>query len=146
MVWFVIAMGLFCRDSYRQIFRWLRRFGTSETPGRSTLCVARQSVGVAPLRQLAEEVIQLQARPDTPHAFYAGMRLMAIDGFVLDLPDTPENERAFGRPGGGRSPGATHAGFTSTSPGPRAVAALFKFKTSANLADRAVVKVANERE
>jgi len=51
-------------------------------------------------------VIQLQAEPETPHAFYAGMRLMAIDGFVLDLPDTPENERAFGRPGGGRSPGA----------------------------------------
>jgi hypothetical protein len=51
-------------------------------------------------------VIQLQARPDTPHAFYSDMRLMAIDGFVLDVPDTPENERAFGRPGGGRSPGA----------------------------------------
>lgn len=106
MVWFVIALGLFCRDSYRQVFRWSRRFGSRGTPGRSTLCVARQSLGVAPLRRLAEEVIQLQARPDTPHAFYAGMRLMAIDGFVLDLADTPENERAFGRPGGGRSPGA----------------------------------------
>jgi len=31
---------------------------------------------------------------------------MAIDGFVLDLPDTEENERAFGRPGSGRAPGA----------------------------------------
>ena len=31
---------------------------------------------------------------------------MAIDGFVLDLPDTPENERVFGRPGSGRAPGA----------------------------------------
>jgi hypothetical protein len=106
MVWFVIALGLFCRDSYRQVFRWLRKFGIRGTPGRSTFCVARQSVGVAPLRRLAEDVIQLQARPDTPHAFYAGMRLMAIDGFVVDVPDTPENERAFGRPGGGRSPGA----------------------------------------
>ncbi len=106
MVWFVIALGLFCRDSYRQVFRWLRRFGSRGTPGRSTFCVARQSLGVAPLHRLAEEVIQLQARPETPHAFYAGMRLMAIDGFVLDVPDTPENERAFGRPGGGRSPGA----------------------------------------
>lgn len=106
MVWFVIGVGLFCRDSYRQVFRWLRRFGISGTPGRSTFCVARQSLGVAPLRRLAEEVIRLQARPDTPHAFYAGMRLMAIDGFVVDVPDTPGNERAFGRPGGGRSPGA----------------------------------------
>ena len=31
---------------------------------------------------------------------------MAIDGFVLDLPDTEKNERAFGRPGSGRAPGA----------------------------------------
>lgn len=106
MIWFVIALGLFCRDSYRQVFRWLRRFSLTGTPGRSTFCVARQSLGVAPMRRLAADVIQLQARPDTPHAFYAGMRLMAVDGFVVDVPDTPENERAFGRPGGGRSPGA----------------------------------------
>lgn len=106
MVWYVIALGLCCRDSYRQVFRWSRRFDIKGTPGRSTLCVARQSLGVAPLRRLAEDVIQLQARPDTPHTFYAGLRLMALDGFVLDVPDTPENERVFGRPGGGRSPGA----------------------------------------
>jgi hypothetical protein len=34
------------------------------------------------------------------------MRLMALDGFVLDLPDTGENDRAFGRPGSGRGKGA----------------------------------------
>jgi hypothetical protein len=61
---------------------------------------------VAPLRLLAEQVIQLQARPDTPQAFYGGMRLMGVDSFVVDVPDTPANERAFGRPGSGRSPGA----------------------------------------
>jgi hypothetical protein len=33
------------------------------------------------------------------------MRLMGIDGFVLDLPDTPDNARIFGRPGNGRAPG-----------------------------------------
>jgi hypothetical protein len=106
VVWFIIALALFCRDSYRQVFRWLHRFRSKGTPGRSTLCEARKSVGVAPLRYLAEEVIQLQGQPDMPHAFYAGMRLMAMDGFVADVADTPENERAFGRPGSGRSPGA----------------------------------------
>ncbi len=106
MVWFVIALGLFCRDSYRQIFRWLRRFSNLGTPGRSTFCEARQSVGIAPLRHLAADVIQLLGKLDTPYAFYAGMLLVAMDGFVVDVPDTPENERAFGRPGGGRSPGA----------------------------------------
>lgn len=106
MVWFVIALGLFCRDSYRQVFRWLRRFQPGGTPGRSTLCEARKSVGVAPLRRLADEVIELQGQPDTPHAFYDGMRLMAVDSFVVDVPDTPDNVRAFGKPGGGRAPGA----------------------------------------
>jgi hypothetical protein len=106
VVWFVIALGLYSRDSYRQIFRWLRKFRKKQTPGRSTLCVARHSIGVAPLRRLAHGVIELQGTEGTPHAFYDGMRLMGVDGFVVDLPDTPSNQKAFGRPGGGRSPGA----------------------------------------
>jgi hypothetical protein len=106
MVWFVIALGLFGRDSYRQIFRWLHRFRPKIIPGRSTLCEARKSVGIAPLRRLANDVIQLQGQPDMPYAFYRGMRLMAVDGFVLDVADTPENDRVFSRPGSGRSPGA----------------------------------------
>jgi hypothetical protein len=106
VVWFVIALGLFCPDSYRQVFRWLHRFKKGMTPGRSTLCEARQSVGVAPLRMLADEVIELAGRPETPHVFYAGMRLMAMDSFVVNVFDSPANVRAFGKPGGGRSPGA----------------------------------------
>jgi hypothetical protein len=106
MVWFVIALGLFCRDCYRQVFRWLQPFRKGGTPRRTTLCEARKRLGIAPLRLLAEQVIQLQGRPTTPGAFYRGMRTMALDGFVVDVPDTPANERAFGRPGSGRAPGA----------------------------------------
>ena len=106
VVWFVIVMALFCRDSYQQVFRWLHRFRKGITPGRSTLCEARQSVGVAPLRLLAEQLIELQAQPDTRQAFYGGLRLMGVDSFVVDVPDTPENVRAFGRPGSSRSPAA----------------------------------------
>lgn len=78
VVWFVIALALFCRDSYQQVFRWLQRFRPKGTPGRSTLCEARKSVGVAPLRRLAEAVIELLAQPDTPRTHYAGLRLMAL--------------------------------------------------------------------
>lgn len=106
MVWFVIALGLFCRDSYRQVFRWLGRFGKQGTPGRSTLCEARKRLGVGVMRRLSEEIVTLLGKPDTPGAFHRGMRLMAVDGFVVDLADTPENERAFGRPGSGRAKGA----------------------------------------
>src|SRR5262249_61893454 len=58
------------------------------------------------MRLLAEQVIRLQGKPTTPGASYRGMRTMALDGFVVDVPDTPANERAFGRPGSGRAPGA----------------------------------------
>jgi len=106
MVWFVIALGLFCRDSYRQVFRWLQPFRRQGTPGRSTFCEARQRLGVAPLFQLAQQVVELQATPQTPGAFYRGLRLMALDSFVVDVPDRPANARVFGRPGSHRSPAA----------------------------------------
>jgi hypothetical protein len=106
LVWFVVALGLFCRDCYRQVFRWLQPFRKGATPRRTTLCEARKRLGVAPMRLLAEQVIRLQGQPTTPGAFYRGMRTMALDGFVVDLPDTPSNERAFGRPGSSRAPAA----------------------------------------
>lgn len=106
MVWFVIALGLFCRDNYRQVFKWLQPFRRKGTPGRSTFCEARQRLGVAPLRYLIEQVVELQATPQTPGAFYHGLRLMAVDSFVLDVPDSEGNARVFGRPGSSRSPAA----------------------------------------
>ena len=106
LIWFVVALGLFCRDSYRQVFRWLQPYRRGGTPGRTTLCEARKRLGVAPMRRLADRVIRLLGRPDTPGAFYRGMRTMALDGFVIDVPDTPANDRAFGRPGSSRAPAA----------------------------------------
>lgn len=106
VVWFVVGMGLFCSDSYRQVFRWLHPLGRVKTPPRSSLCEARKRLGAAPLRRLMDKVIVLLGTPETPGCFYKKMRLMAIDGFVLDVADTPENERAFGRPQSGRSAGA----------------------------------------
>jgi hypothetical protein len=106
MIWFVVALGLFCDDCYRQIYRWLVPWKKGDVPGRSTLCEARRRVGVAPLVRLAGQVIKLLAEPDTPGAFYCGLRLMALDGFVVDIPDMPGNDAIFGRPGSGRAPGA----------------------------------------
>jgi hypothetical protein len=106
MVWFVVALGLFCRDSYRQVFKWLQPFRRHRTPQRSTLCEARQRLGVAPLFQLARQVVALLATPNTPGAYYHRWRLMAVDGFVLDIADSVANARVFGRPGSHRSPAA----------------------------------------
>jgi hypothetical protein len=106
MAFFVVGLGLFAKDSYRQVFKNLQRFRKGGTPGRNTLSEARKALGVAPLRRLAQQAVGLLGTPDTPGAFYRGMRLMALDGFVLDLPDTPANARAFGKPQSGRAEGA----------------------------------------
>ena len=106
LVWYVIALGLFCRDSYRQVFRWLQPFRRDAVPGRSTLCEARHRLGVAPLRHLALAAVRLLGKPSTPGAFYRNLRLMALDSFLVDLADTPANVRAFGRHSNGRAPAA----------------------------------------
>ena len=46
------------------------------------------------------------ATHQTIGASYRGWRLMGLDGTTLDLPDTPENARTFGRPTTGRAEGA----------------------------------------
>jgi hypothetical protein len=63
---------------------------------------ARQRLGAAPLRLLFERAAVPMARPGTPGAWAAGRRLMAIDGFVLEVADTPANEAEFGRSGSGK--------------------------------------------
>ena len=103
---FVVGLGLCCRDSYRHVSKWLQPFRPRGTPGRSTLCMARQRLGIAPVRWLAEHVARLLATPTTPGTFHRGYRLMGLDGFILDVPDTPANDRAFGRPKSGKGQGA----------------------------------------
>jgi hypothetical protein len=105
--WVVLAMGLFPELCIRQVFKHARRRHSDEwDPDRSTLCKARQRLGVAPLRYLFERTVRLLATPDTANAFYRGLRLMAIDGSVFDVPDSAANAKAFGYPKGGRGAGA----------------------------------------
>ena len=47
------------------------------------------------------------ATHQTIGASYHGFRLMGLDGTVLDLPDTPDNARTFGRPTTGRAEGVS---------------------------------------
>jgi hypothetical protein len=67
---------------------------------------ARRRLGVAPLRHLFQETARPMATHQTVGAFYWGWRPMGIDGTTLDLLDTPENARTFGRPTAGHAEGA----------------------------------------
>lgn len=107
MLWVVLAMGLLTHLPIRQVFKHARRMYYGEkTPARSSLCEARQRLGVDPVRRLHQKVVRPLATPDTPGAFYDGWRLMAIDGSVYDAPDTPANRLKFDRADGGRGEGA----------------------------------------
>jgi hypothetical protein len=100
--WVVLAMGLFTDLPIRQVFKVCRRLRPGEeTPHRSSLCLARQRLGLAPLRRLFALTVRLRATPQTPGAFYKGWRLMALDGTVYNVPDSVANAAAFGRPSGG---------------------------------------------
>jgi hypothetical protein len=107
MLWVVLAMGLLTHLPLRQVFKYARRMMLGEkTPARSSLCEGRQRLGVAPVRSVFEQVVRPLATPQTPGAFYKGFRLMAIDGTVQDVPDTPANADHFGRSSGGRGDSA----------------------------------------
>jgi len=101
-LWVVLAMGIFTNLPIRQVFKRTRFARSGETsPGRSSLCHARGRLGVAPVRRLFDQTVHPLATGQTPGAFYRGMRLMGIDGVVLNLPDRPANDTTFGRPSGG---------------------------------------------
>jgi hypothetical protein len=117
VVYYLLAMVLFFNSSYTEVWNklvagldWARRFqarmslGMQPTPAAITL--ARQRLGWQVMAALLEETAGPLAGQEQGAAFVAGMRLVAIDGMCLDLPDTPENAAEFGYPGndGGRGP------------------------------------------
>jgi hypothetical protein len=100
--WVVLAMGIWTDLPIRQVFKAARRLRPGEaTPHRSSLCVARQRLGLAPVRCLFGRTVRPLATPPTPGAFYHAWRLMAFDGTVESVPDSPANAAAFGYPDGG---------------------------------------------
>ena len=106
--WVVLAMGIWTELPIRQVFKAARRLRPGEaTPHRSSLCLARQRLGLAPVRRLFQQTVRPLATAATPGAFYHGWRLMALDGTVESVPDSPANAAAFGYPeGGARGRGA----------------------------------------
>lgn len=106
IVWLVIAMALFAADSIPKVWRRLHPSRDEPEPDDSAFTQARRRLGVAPLRRLFLETARPMATHQTVGASYRGWRLMGLDGTTLDLPDTPDNARTFGRPTTGRAEGA----------------------------------------
>ena len=112
VVYYVLALCLFFGDAYEEVMRllvagllftgaWQKDW---QVPTTGAIAQARQRLGSAPLQLLFERVAVPCAQRGTRGAWLGSRKLMAIDGFVLDIPDTKENDTAFGRSGGTKNP------------------------------------------
>jgi len=72
----------------------------------SAICQRRQQLGLAPMVTLFRDVCHPLATPNTCDAYLFGLRLMAVDGTVEDVADTPANASYFGRQTGLRGDSA----------------------------------------
>lgn len=100
-LWIVLAMGIFTDLPIRDVCRFTRSEPLEKLPGRSALCRARQRLGAEPLRQLHQSVVVPLGKSPSDGSYYKHLHLVGIDGCLLNTPDTPANDRAFGRPRGG---------------------------------------------
>lgn len=108
-IWTVIGMALFRDQPIRAVVHHLDLVlppsKSSTTPGTvtgSAVVQARDRVGAAPLAQLFELTAAHWARASADKYRWRGLAVYGVDGTALRIPDTPENEREFGRPGSGR--------------------------------------------
>jgi hypothetical protein len=107
VMYYVLALNLFFGEAYeevmRQLVNGLKFLGNWrqgwEMPSTSAISQARARLGEAPMRLLFERIAVPMARAGTRGAWFRGLRVMAIDGLVLDVPDTPDNTKEFGRSG-----------------------------------------------
>jgi len=107
MAYFAIGMALYAEGSYEDVLAQLTdglswSSGWEESwspPSKSAIFQARSRLGAEPIQQLFSQVAHPLASPETPGAYLAGRRLVAIDGTCLDVADNAENASFFGRPG-----------------------------------------------
>ena len=108
MVYYIIALGLFvgvgCREVLRRLLEgagwiWPERIQVATD---SAITQARQRLGYKPIEVLYNESVGPIAKKSTRGAWFRSWRVVALDGFIVDVAESEENEKAFGRPGASR--------------------------------------------
>lgn len=114
VVYYVIALALYMRSSYREVLRcllegvqWLLDPSAKvKVAGKSGISQARSRLGVEPVKRLYDTLVTPIAEKRTKGAWFRQWRLVSLDGSTLDVADTVENDEAFGRPGASRGSSA----------------------------------------
>lgn len=106
-VYYCMALSLYPEAAYEDVFAvvadglaWIRGDAATFTVAKSSISQLRSKIGQAPLKSLVQRACVPLANPQQhPDGFYAGLRLVAIDGSNLDVSDEASNVEAFGYPG-----------------------------------------------
>jgi hypothetical protein len=114
VVYYVIALALYMRSSYREVLRcllegvqWLLDpTATVKVAGKSGISQPRSRLGTELLKRLYEALVTPIAERRTKGAWYRQWRLIRLDGSTLDVVGTEENENAFERSGASRGASA----------------------------------------
>lgn len=105
--YYCMALSLYPEAAYEDVFAvvaqglaWMQGRQGVATVAKSSISMARTKIGAAPLQDLhARACVPLASAHAQPEAFYAGLRLVAIDGSNFELPDEAGNVAEFGYPG-----------------------------------------------
>jgi len=71
--------------------------GDWRAPSTGSIAKAKAKLGAEPFKLLFARSAAPVGTVDTPGVFFAGLPVVTVDGFTLDVPDTTENAEFFGR-------------------------------------------------
>jgi hypothetical protein len=104
IVYYIIALSLFRQFNITEVFahlcrglHWFWPDGSLDWPTGGALTARRQQLGVTVMRLLFRRCCRPLATTATKGAFALGLRLMAIDGTLDEVPDSEANAQHFGR-------------------------------------------------
>ena len=117
-VYYCMALSLYPEAAYEEVFAvvaqglaWAGGAAEPEGVGRASISRLRTRIGAQPLAELVRLCcVPLATEQAYPLAFYAGRRLVAIDGSCFELTDEQDNVQHFGYPGS-RTAVSGHAGY-----------------------------------
>jgi hypothetical protein len=109
MMVFTLACWLFMRCGYGLVLSKLTDahaleeggWGRWRAPSTGSITKAKAKLGAAPFELLFSRVAGPCGDADTAGVFWRGLRMVTVDGFTLDVPDTAANAEHFGRGGNG---------------------------------------------
>jgi len=106
-VYYCMALSLYPEVAYEEVFSvvaqglaWANGKAEPEGVAKSSISQVRSKIGAAPLHTLMQRMCTPMADAAAhPKAFYAGLRLIAMDGSNFEVPDEADNAEHFGYPG-----------------------------------------------